>query len=101
MSRIASPSWVQVIGFGLLVAGGVFGFGFFAGRLTAPPTMSTMEAVIDRAGIRWSSEDAKRYCSEFGYMRPPWDAALAGAEVLPARDGADIGTLVCYWKLKR
>lgn len=100
MSRIALPSWWQTIGFALFVFGGVFVCGFAAGRLTAPPTVSTMEAVIDRTGMRWNDADTRRYCSESGYMHPAWDAYLTSAEVLPARDGADVGTLVCYWRIK-
>jgi hypothetical protein len=94
-------TWTPIIvALGSMLGAGSF-FGFLVGRYTAEPTLSTMEAVIDRAGMRWSEEDTRRYCSESGYMHPAWDATLAGAEVLPARDGADVGTLVCYWKLKR
>lgn len=75
--------------------------GFVVGRISVKPTVSTMEAVVDRSGMRWSREDTRRYCSESGYMHPPWPAKLADAEVLSARDGADVGTLVCYWRLAR
>lgn len=100
MSRIAF-SWTLP----LFAIGGFFGAGFgigcMVGRLTAPPTLSTMEAIIDRRGMRWSKQDMRRYCSDVGYMHPPFPSRFVDAEVLPARDGADVGTLVCYWSIER
>ena len=58
-------------------------------------------AVVDRSGMRWSREDTRSYCSTAGYLKPPFESTLVDAEVLPARDGADVGTLVCYWRLER
>jgi len=88
---------LRVIGF--FVLGGVCGIE--VGRVTSPPTLSTMEAVIDRVGMRWDRNDTRRYCTSAGYMKPPFESTFVGGEVLPARDGADVGTLVCYWRLTR
>jgi len=84
---------------GVFAAG--FGIGSAIGRVPAPPTLSTMEAVIDRVGMRWSRDDTRRYCTSAGHMKPSFESAFVDGEVLPARDGADVGTLVCYWRLAR
>ncbi len=98
---INRPYWTPILAVVGAAFGAGIGTGFLVGFYSKSPTVSTMEAVIDRVGMRWSEQDTRRYCSESSYMHPPWDAHLAGAEVLPARDGADIGTLICYWNLKR
>lgn len=92
----ALPWIFATLGFGMVLACAV---GWCFGRVTAPPTLSTMEAVIDRPGMRWNEEDMRRRCSV--QLQPPWSAYLTSTEVLPASDGADVGTLVCYWSLKR
>jgi hypothetical protein len=90
----------------LVAFGGVFGAGLTTGLLigqvmASPTTLSTMEAVIDRAGMRWSRDDTRRYCTSAGYMKPTFESTFVDGEVLPARDGADVGTLVCYWRIAR
>ena len=101
MSDYPLFSWTPVvIAIGSAIGVG-FMVGFAAGRITSPPTLSTMEAVVDRSGMRWSREDTRSYCSTAGYLKPPFESTLVDAEVLPARDGADVGTLVCYWRLER
>lgn len=83
---------------GAFVCGGAIGY--YLGRTTAPPTLSTLEAVIDRSGMRWSREDAERYCVTSDHMHPPFQASLVGTEVLAPESGAgDLGTLVCYWDI--
>ena len=74
--------------------------GYLVGRMTVSPTLSTLEAVIDRSGMRWSREDAERYCVTSDHMHPPFQASLVGTEVLAPESGAgDLGTLVCYWDI--
>jgi len=101
MSNYPLFSWTPIV----IAISSMFGVGFMvgfaAGRITSPPTLSTTEAVIDRAGMRWSREDTRRYCTSAGYMKPPFESTFVDGEILPARDGTDVGTLVCYWRLAR
>jgi len=91
-------SWISIF-VALFCAFGFGGMvGYTVGRAKAPPTVSTLEAVIDRSGMRWSREDAERYCTTSDHMHPPFQADLVGTEVIPGT-GSDVGTLVCFWDI--